>query len=416
MAVAKARAEASLAELTSLREALDEHAIVAVTDTSGTITHVNDKFCRISKYERRELIGANHRLLASGYHPKSFFTDMFKTIANGHPWHGEVKNKAKDGSLYWVDTTITPFKDAKGKVVQYISIRADITSRKQGEKELKARRDQLQDRVAEATKALQAKTEALEEALAKEKQIGEQQRQFITMASHEFRTPLAIIDATAQRLKSRAGKDMLTPEDAIARVDKIRRAVGRMARLMESTLSLAQAEEGEIKLNVGPCEIGALVHLVCARQQDLTTNHVIVCDTEGLPQTIQADAGALEQVFTNLLSNAVKYAPDAPNIELKARREDHQVVIAVQDHGIGIDADELDRIGERFFRAKSSLGIEGTGIGLSLVRHLIEKHRGTVDVQSCIGQGSTFTIRLPIERPDMEMQHQHKSRTQKAVA
>ncbi|VAW16342.1 diguanylate cyclase/phosphodiesterase (GGDEF & EAL domains) with PAS/PAC sensor(s) [hydrothermal vent metagenome] len=414
MVVARDRAEASLAELTSLKEALDEHAIVAVTDTSGTITHVNDKFCRISKYERHELIGANHRLLASGHHPKSYFTDMFKTIANGRPWHGEVKNKAKDGSLYWVDTTITPFKDAKGKVVQYIAIRADISSRKEGEEELKARRDQLQDRVTEATKALKAKTEALEEALAKEKQIGEQQRQFITMASHEFRTPLAIIDATAQRLKSRAGRDILTPEDAIVRVDKIRSAVARMTRLMESTLSLARAEEGEIKLNIETCDLGAILLDVCTHQQDLTQAHAIVCEIAELPQCVQADAGALEQVFTNLVSNAVKYAPDAPDITVKARCEGHEVVVTVQDGGIGIDTDELDRIGEKFFRGKNSVGIEGTGIGLSLVRHLIEKHDGTVVVQSQIGQGSTFTIRLPLQGPDPQRQDQ--SQPQKRVA
>lgn len=390
-------AKTSLAELTSLKAALDEHAIVAMTDTAGKITYVNDKFCQISGYRRKELLGANHRILASGHHPRSFFSKMFKTIANGQSWHGEIKNQAKDGSTYWVETTITPFKDANGKVDQYIAIRADITSRKLAEEELINNRDQLQVMVSAATKALRAKTRALQKALAKEKQLGEIQRQFVSMASHEFRTPLAIIDAMAQRLKSRAGRNRLTPEDAISRVEKIRAAVSRMTRVMESTLALARCEDGEIQLNFGPCDIGTVLGEACERQQDLSATHVITCEVSGLPKTITADSGALEQVFANLLSNAVKYAPEAQNIVVSARVAKGQIEIAVRDHGIGIDADELKRIGDRFFRARTSAGIEGTGIGLSLVKHLVERHHGTVEVLSRVGEGSTFTIRLPVE-------------------
>lgn len=391
---------ASLDELASFKTALDEHAIVAMTDVTGKITYVNDKFCEISGYGREELVGANHRILASGHHAKPFFTKMFKTIAKGRTWHGEIKNRAKDGSYYWVDTTITPFKDADGKVSQYIAIRSDITSRKQVKEELRAHRDKLQELVRAATQALQTKTVALEEALAKEKRMSELQRQFISMASHEFRTPLAIIDATAQRLQRRAVKNRLSPDDAILRVEKIRSAVQRMTRLMESTLSLARSEDGEIRLDIGPCDVGAVLREVCASQQELSAGLNIICDVAELPGTLQADSGALEQVFTNLVSNAVKYAPGAKEIRVSARVEDKYAVIAVTDHGIGIDPDELDRIGERYFRARTSLGIEGTGIGLSLVKHLVARHGGKIDVQSEIGKGSTFTIRIPVDFHD----------------
>jgi signal transduction histidine kinase len=172
-----------------------------------------------------------------------------------------------------------------------------------------------------------------------------------------------------------------------------------MTQLMESTLVAAKLETGGPTIKIEACDLGSTVREICDRQQDIAQNHNISCDVSDLPETIQADFAAVEQIFTNLLSNAVKYAKHAPEIQVTGHLEEDEAIIRVRDYGVGIDEDDLPNMFQRFFRARTSTGIAGTGIGLNLVKTLVELHNGSITVESKKGEGSMFIVRLPIAGP-----------------
>jgi signal transduction histidine kinase len=223
------------------------------------------------------------------------------------------------------------------------------------------------------------------------------QRSFVSMASHEFRTPLAIIDGNAQRLERRLTK--MTEDDVSTRIKKIRKAVNRMASLMESTLDASKMEAGTIEITPVPTDIRSLLIESCEAQREIAAKHEIALDDTGLPDQITADPKAITQVFGNLLSNAVKYSPDADRIEIRSWQDANDVFISVRDYGLGMDEDDLRKLFSRYFRAKTSVGIAGTGIGLNLVKMLVEGHGGRITVTSVEQEGSEFVVRLPKAGP-----------------
>ncbi len=254
-----------------------------------------------------------------------------------------------------------------------------------------------QEKIKHRDQILEKQASDLQEALEAEKQLCELQRKFVSMASHEFRTPLAIIDSSAQRLESKVRSNQANDELILNRIEKIRGTVVRMTRLVESTLNGAQLEAGKMNIEIDECDPTDILRSVCKEQQELTDTHLISLNLGGLPQSIPADPNALAQIFTNLLSNAIKYSPKNKKIYVKAFQENCQIIISVTDYGLGIGKDDVPQIFTRFFRAETSAGITGTGIGLYLTKNLIEKHGGTIQLKSKVGVGTTFTVSLPIQ-------------------
>lgn len=282
----------------------------------------------------------------------------------------------------------------------YVLSYTDITQRKRAEKELIRNRDELEETVRQRTAEIEAQAAALEEALKQEKNINAMQRQFVAMTSHEFRTPLAIIDGAAQRLIRKRGG--MEPEFLVDKTHQIRSAVARMVELMESFLSAGRIDTGKVELALSSCSLPKLIDQAITRQKIFSQSHRFECNLTDLPPVVRCDALAVSQVITNLLSNAVKYAPRAPDILIRGWEEDGFAVVSVRDEGVGIDADDIPKMFQTYFRARTSTGIAGTGIGLSLVKQVVCLHGGDIRVESQRGKGSTFIFRLPIRGPRRE--------------
>jgi two-component system, OmpR family, sensor kinase len=235
----------------------------------------------------------------------------------------------------------------------------------------------------------------LEEQLAHEQRLALMQRNFVSMASHEFRTPMTVIDGHARRLDKI--KDTIAPAEIGERAGKIRSAVLRMTQLIENLLNSSRLIDGGagLYLNPGPMDVTALLREVCQLHREMVPSLQVVERLAPGPVPMIGDAKLLFQAFSNLLSNAVKYSPGGGAIEVTMKSTSNEVVVAVSDHGIGIPAADLEHLFERYHRGSNVSGIVGTGVGLYLVKTAVDLHRGAVGVESKEGEGSCFTVRLP---------------------
>jgi two-component system, OmpR family, sensor kinase len=239
---------------------------------------------------------------------------------------------------------------------------------------------------------------ALEETLEKERCMTAQQRNFVTMTSHEFRTPLTVIDAQAQRLIKL--KDRLTPGDLLERASRIRSAVTRLTGIMDSLLGDSRLLDGQAVYHPGEYHPATLLHEACQLHRETTRGANIREELAELPTAMQGDPKLLFALFNNLLSNAVKYSTAGSPIEVMAQTDrDGGLLVRVRDHGIGIPDRDRVHLFERYFRGTNAAGVTGSGVGLHLVAMVLELHGGTIEVESRAGEGSTFIVHLPAGVP-----------------
>lgn len=357
-------------ELNNIRNALDQSAIVAITDRGGTIIHVNDKFCEISKYSRQELLGQNHRLINSGHHSKEFFATLWQTISSGKVWEGEIKNRSKDGSHYWVHTTIVPFLDEQGQPYQYVSIRYEITQRKTAENQLRV----YADRLEVSNRELQ---------------------DFASIAAHDLQEPLRKIQAFGDRLSVRFRSELSS--EAVDFLDRMLSSAKRMRKLIDDLLTYSR-----VTTQAKPFQITPLNQIV---QEVLSDLEIHIEQTQAqieiapLP-TLEADSSQIRQLIQNLLANALKFntQESRPTVSIRAEVGASHCVLAISDNGIGFDEKYLDRIFTIFQRLHGRQEYEGTGVGLAICRRIAERHGGSITAKSIPGSGSTFLVSLPLKQ------------------
>jgi PAS domain S-box-containing protein len=369
--------ETSRRALDNQKFALDQHAIVSLTDRDGAITYANDRFCSISGYCREELLGRNHRILKSGAHPAEFYATLWQTIAAGQVWHGEICNRAKDGRLYWVSATIVPLVGSDGRPEQYIAIRTDISARKAAETALSQAKE-------EAEAANRAKSE------------------FLANMSHEIRTPMnGILGMTDLVLE--------TDLDAEQRdyVSIVKSSAEALLTIINDILDFSKIEAGKLLIETIPYDLSKVVNETL-RSLALRTGEKqieLLCEiAPELAGDVLGDPGRLRQILTNLVGNAIKFTEQGEvSVSFGLAEQDGDRLLvdcAVRDTGIGIAPDKLEHIFEAFTQGDTSTSRKygGTGLGLSISQRLVELMGGRMWVESQLGCGSTFHFSLALRK------------------
>jgi len=365
--------ESLLKLLSDQKYALDQAAIVAQTDKRGVITYVNDRFCEISGYEREELVGKTHSLLNSGVHDLAFFTHLWKTIAAGQVWRGDVCNRKKSGELYWVATTIVPFLDTDNQPYQYLAIRQEITALKQAEEKIMEQQAHL---------VMSSKLSAIGEMVA--------------AVTHEINNPLGVILGRCEMMRELIEKDDFNKETLLRMLNTMTATGQRIEKIVRSlkVLSFQNDEEPLQKI-----ELNELIETTLELMAQRFRNHQIQLIVPHVAEKIILECRPhhILQVLVNLLSNAYDAVNELPEkwVRIDFEKLSPWFVIQVTDSGSGISVEHQAKLFNPFFSTKKVQ--YGTGLGLSISRSLMQKQGGSLDYDPK-SPHTRFVVRIPMHR------------------
>ncbi len=363
-------------ELTKLARAAEQSpAVILITDSTGRIEYVNPKFTKLTGYLPQEVIGKNPRILKSGETSTEEYRNLWQTISSGKEWRGILHNRKKSGELYWESALMSPIRNEEGEITHFLSVKEDITTRKNLEEEIQKRKDEL----------AQSKTLAVVGRMA-------------SMVAHDLRNPLSSIKMGLQILRKQSSGNAEEVELHDIGLQQI--------RYMESILDglLAYSKPDDLDLSWSSLDkltetaINTIQKQIVENKIDVITHY-----PAGLP-TLQVDKTKLRRVLTNLLSNAIhaitEAAPETPKIVINTRMDIHDggsiVQIEICDNGTGIDESYRETIFEPFVTTRA----KGTGLGLAIVKRIIEQHNGTISMESNNGTGTCVVITLPVNHHD----------------
>ncbi len=360
-------------------------AMVIITDNEGNIEYVNQKFNDLTGFVFEEVKGKNPRLLKSGEQPEAFYKGLWEMIKSGGVWRGQFHNRKKNGELYWANTLISPLRNEKGGIANFIAIEEDVTVLKRTEDELK-----------QAKENLEIKAQDLARVNEELKKLDQLKSDFVSTVSHELRTPLSIMKESITQVYEGTHGEISSKQKHFLSMSLS--GINRITRIVEGLLDISRIESGKLQLNKGMVDLSELAGSIAASFKAALQKKGLKLKEEFPVGKVEvfADRDKLTQVLINLLSNATKFTEQG-DITIKIEEKDGGVECSVADTGVGISEDNLPKLFSKFeqFNKELSLNSGGIGLGLNISKSIVELHGGRIWAESKLGEGTKIIFSLP---------------------